>query len=95
MPGGAEPGPPAGALRWPAFRSSLACGVAHAQLRRAPPRSLNQPGPNEGPYRFCRDLTLLPKDQPFEPSQLRDHVMRPLSEPLNVFHAWLTWLGAI
>lgn len=42
-----------------------------------------------------RDLTLSPKVQPFEPSQLTDHVMSPFSEPPKAFHDWPTRLGVM
>jgi hypothetical protein len=43
--------------------------------------------------RPCNDFTLSPKVQPFEPSQLMDQVMSPLSWPPKLFHACPTSVG--
>lgn len=40
-------------------------------------------------------MTLSPKVQPFEPSQLADQVMSPFNAPPKAFHDWLTRLGAM
>jgi len=56
------------------------------------------PGPSTasaGHQRPWRDLTLSPKVQPSEPSQLIDHVMSPFSAPPKAFQDWLTRLGVM
>ena len=45
-------------------------------VRRAPPRGRRG---GLSLYRPCSDFTLSPKDQPLDPSQLIDQVIRPLS----------------
>ena len=45
--------------------------------------------------RPCRALTLSPKVQPLEPSQLMDQVIRPFSWPLKEPYACETRLGAM